>query len=66
MIIHFSASLPHHQMVLVYKDPHGEKVFIGITHQYAVTTGKDEVENLRRRLRELEAAMALTQVQCVV
>lgn len=52
-------------MVLLYKDPHGEKVFIGgtgMTHQYAVTTGKDEVENLRRRIRELEAAISLTKV----
>ena len=50
-------------------DPHGEKVFIGstgMTHQYAVTTGKDEIENLRRRVRELEAAMILTKVQRVM
>ena len=54
-----------HQMVLLFKDPHGEKVFATVTstHHYSVSGGRDDdIDNLRRRVKELETALALSQV----
>ena len=52
-------------MVLLFKDPHGEKVFATVTstHHYSVSGGRDDdIDNLRRRVKELETALALSQV----
>ena len=54
-------------MVVLYKDPHGEKVFASVTRpssHYSQTNGREnEVDTLRRRVRELEATLTISQVK---
>ena len=55
-----------HQMVGLYKDPHGELVQNKSelsTQQHVTTTlANSDVENLRKRVKDLEALVAKQQV----
>lgn len=54
-------------MVVLYKDPQGNQVFASVTrsptHYSQAGRGENEVETLRRRVRELEATLKLSQVE---
>ena len=54
-------------MVLLYKDPRGENVFAPVSassRHYSLSGAReeDEVEKWRRRAKELETVLALSQV----
>lgn len=53
-------------MVHLYHDPHGKKVFSSVSvaadHRPSVSSG-DEVDKLRKRVRELELTLKQTKVR---
>ena len=53
-------------MVVLYKDPSGENVFAPVvvsSHHYSSGGKVDEAESMRRRIKELETALSLSQVK---
>ena len=62
--VHYISPLLH-QMVHLYNDPHGKKVFSSVSvatdHCPNVSSG-DEVDKLRKRVRELELTLKQTKV----
>ena len=54
-------------MVLLYKDPKGENVFAPVSgSQHQSTTKEEDLEEMRQRIRELEAALTASQVEFIM
>lgn len=53
-------------MVHLYKDPKGENVFAPVAGESHLSTAKEEdLEDMRLKIRELEAALTVSQVESI-